>query len=325
MNILITGGAGFIGSHLAAFHLDKGDAVHVIDDLSTGAIANIAELFQHPKFQFQEANILVWDGLKDAVRWSNRIYHMAAIVGVKRVLEDPRAVMATNIAATERVFRAVSEVNPMSQVILASSSEVYGFNANPSFSETDDVVLRSAGRLRWCYAVTKLADEYLAYSFMKKSHIKVVIARLFNTIGPHQTGKYGMVVPNFIQQAVRGQALTVFGDGSQTRSFCDVRDTVLALDLLASSPAANGEIVNVGNDQEISIDDLAKRIIERARSSSLISYISYEVAYGVEFEDISHRRPVLDKLRSLTGFAPRWTLDGTIDQLLEQERVIPIT
>lgn len=323
MNVLITGGAGFIGSHLAKYHLEKGDFVHVVDDLSTGVIANISDLFKNPQFQFQEANILIWDGLKEAARWSDRIYHMAAIVGVKKVLEDPRAVMASNISATERVFRAVAEVNPMSQVIVASSSEVYGFNTNASFSENDDVVFRSAGRLRWCYAVTKLADEYLAYSFMKKSNIRVVIARLFNTIGLHQTGKYGMVVPNFIQQAVHGELVTVFGEGSQTRSFCDVRDTVEALNRLASSPLANGEIVNVGNDYEISISDLAQRIIDRSKSSSKITYLSYEMAYGVEFEDITHRRPVLEKLFRLTGFSPQWTLDATIDQLIEQERLNP--
>ncbi len=320
MNILITGGAGFIGSHLAHYHLAKGDAVHVVDDLSTGQITNIAPLFNNPNFQFVEANIVTWDGLKEAARWSNRIYHMAAIVGVKKVLEDPRAVMATNMAGTERVFRAVAEVNPMSQVIVASSSEVYGFNAKSAFVETDDIVLRSAGRLRWCYAITKLADEFLAYSFFKKSHIKVVIARLFNTVGPHQTGKYGMVFPNFIGQAVHGEAVTVFGDGTQTRSFCNVEDTVKALDLLALTPAANGEIVNVGNDHEISIGDLAKLIIQRSGGTSDIEYIAYEAAYGLDFEDITHRRPVIQKLQTLTGFKPQWSLNDTIDQLIALER-----
>lgn len=316
MNILITGGAGFIGSHLAAYHLAKRDEVHIVDDLSTGQISNIGALFQNPNFQFQEANILTWDSLKAEVRWSDRIYHMAAIVGVKKVLEDPRAVMATNIAGTERVFRSVAEVNPMSQVVVASSSEVYGFNTKPAFEEADDIVLRSAGRLRWCYAVTKLSDEYLAYAFMKKSNIKVVIARLFNAVGPRQSGKYGMVFPNFIKQAMEGRRVTVFGDGTQTRSFCNVADTVRALDLLASNPAANGEIVNVGSDQEISIGDLAKRIIEHSGTQAIIENISYEEAYGLEFEDITHRRPVLKKLEALTGFRPQWTLDETIDQLI---------
>jgi UDP-glucose 4-epimerase len=316
MNILITGGAGFIGSNLAAYHLDQGDHVYVIDNMSTGSIENITHLFSNPRFQFQEADILLWDSLNDPVRWSDRIYHMAAIVGVKKVLEDPRAVMATNIAGTERIFRAAAAVNPTTQIILASSSEVYGFNSRAQFSETDDVVLRSGGRLRWCYAVTKLADEYLAYSFMKRLGIKVVIIRLFNTIGPNQTGKYGMVVPSFIDSAVHNIPINVYGSGEQTRSFCDIRDTVVALDLLASEPNANGEIVNVGSDREISIEALAGMIIAHARSQSNIEHISYEEAYGVDFEDITHRRPDISKLKSLTGFSPKWSLEESLDTLI---------
>jgi len=320
MNVLITGGAGFIGSNLASYHLERGDSVSVVDNLSTGSINNIEALLANPVFQFHEADILVWDGLKDAVRGVDRVYHLAAIVGVKKVLEDPRAVMATNITATERVFRAVAEIQPDAQVIVASSSEVYGFNTNSSYSETDDIVLRSGARLRWCYAVTKLSDEFLAYSFMYKSGIKVVIIRLFNTIGPHQTGKYGMVVPTLVRQAVHNQPLTVYGDGLQTRSFCDVRDTVVALDLLGSSPLADGEIVNVGNDYEISILDLAKLIQERSGCSSPITFLSYKEAYGMDIEEISHRRPVLEKLQRLTGFKAKWRLVDTIDNLIALER-----
>ncbi len=320
MHILITGGAGFIGSNLAAYHLARGDSVHVVDDLSTGSRENIRALMSHPGFTFSKANILIWDGIRDAVRDTDRIYHLAAIVGVKKVLEDPRAVMAVNIAATERVFRAIDAVRPKTKILVASSSEVYGFNTQHSFSETDDVVLRSGGRLRWCYAITKLSDEYLAYAFMKKSNIDVSIVRLFNTIGPHQTGKYGMVVPNFIYQAVHNLPITIYGDGKQTRSFCDVRDTIRALDLLLGTPAANGEIVNVGNDTEISITNLAKLIVERAGSTSELHYQTYEQAYGVDFEDITHRRPVLDKLRKLTGFKNHWSLTQTVDLLIEQER-----
>ena len=316
MNIVITGGAGFIGSNLAAYHLAKGDHVYVIDNMSTGSINNIAPLFSNPNFQFQEADILLWDGLDHPIRWSNRIYHLAAIVGVKKVLEDPRAVMAANVAGTERVFRTVAAVNPAAQVIVASSSEVYGFNTKPQFSETDDVVFRSGGRLRWCYAVTKLSDEYLAYSFMKKSGIKVVIVRLFNTIGQHQVSRYGMVVPNFIEQAIQDLPISVYGGGRQTRSFCDVRDTIVALDLLASEPKANGEIVNVGNDREISIQELAQMVIERAHSRSPIEHISYEEAYGIDFEDITHRRPDISKLKALTGFTPQWSLEDSLDNLI---------
>ena len=320
MNILITGGAGFIGSNLAAYHLDKGDRVFVIDNMSTSSLDNISHLFSNTNFQFEEADVLLWSGLKDPVRWADRIYHLAAIVGVKKVLEDPRAVMAVNIAGTERVFRTVAEVKPTAQVIVASSSEVYGFNPKAQFSETDDVVFRSGGRLRWCYAVTKLADEYSAYAFMKKSGIRVVIARLFNTIGPHQVGRYGMVVPSFVAQAIQNRPISVYGGGRQTRSFCDVRDTVVALDLLASNPNANGEIFNVGNDREISIHSLAELVITRADSQSTIEHISYEDAYGIDFEDISHRRPDISKLKRFTGFSPKWSLEESLDTLISLKK-----
>lgn len=320
MHILITGGAGFIGSNLAQYHLAKGDSVHVVDDLSTGSLENISTCLAHHNFIFTHADVLVWSELKVAVRSVDRIYHLAAVVGVKKVLEDPRKVMATNIAATERVLRAVDEVNPSAKILIASSSEVYGFNKNDGFTETDDIVLRSGGRLRWCYAVTKLADEYLAYSFANTSKLNVIIARLFNTIGPNQTGKYGMVVPTFVHQAVHNKPVTIYGDGKQTRSFCDVRDTIQAIELLMTCNNASGEIINLGNDHEIAIADLARLVISRAKSKSTLHYQTYEQAYGRSFEDISRRRPVLDKLRRFTGFEPKWTLEQTLDELIAIER-----
>ncbi len=234
---------------------------------------------------------------------------MAAVVGVKKVLEDPVAVMATNMTGTEKVLRAIHSGGWNPQVIIASTSEVYGFNSNGSFAETDNIVLPSAGRLRWTYAVTKLADEFLAFSYARKYGLNIVVVRLFNTIGPNQIGHYGMVVPSFVKQAVRNEPLTIYGEGEQTRSFCDVRDTVVALDRLAGCPEAWGEVVNVGNDQEISIRDLAELIVQRANSCSPLQYISYKDAYGEEFEDVTHRRPVLNKLRALTCFMPAWTLE----------------
>ena len=325
MNVLITGGAGFIGSNLASFYLERGDSVYVVDNLSTGTIQNILSMLHNPAFRFAEADIMVWNDLNDAINWADRVYHMAAIVGVKKVLEDPRHVIEIIIAGAEKIFRAVARVRPDTQIIVASSSEVYGFNTNTSYAETDDIVLRSGARLRWCYAVTKLADEYLAYSYMFKSGIKVVIARLFNTIGRHQTGKYGMVVPTFVRQAVQNLPITVYGDGTQTRSFCDVRDTVTALDLLASHPLANGEIVNVGNDKEISILDLANLVVERAGSSSKLKFLTYAEAYGMEIDEIMRRRPVLDKLHTMTGFQPKWSLVNTIDSLITLERAHDLT
>ena len=319
MNILITGGAGFIGSNLAAYHMRLGDHVFVVDNLSTGSLANIEPFRGNPAFRFAEADILQWAGLNDAVAWADRIYHMAAVVGVKKVLEDPVAVMSTNMSGTERVLRAIHGGQHTPQVIIASTSEVYGFNTNERFAETDNIVLPSAGRLRWAYAVTKLADEFLAFSYARKFGLHIAVVRLFNTIGPNQVGHYGMVVPRFVQQAVNNEPLTIFGEGSQTRSFCDVRDTVVALDLLAGCPEAWGEVVNVGNDEEISIRNLAMQIVQRARSASPLHCMSYGDAYGEEFEDIKHRRPELNKLRALTGFAPRWTLGNTLDDLIERE------
>ncbi len=320
MHVLITGGAGFIGSHLAAHHLAQGDHVYVVDNLSTGSLSNIEPLRCNPQFRFVEADILHWGALDKAVAWADRIYHMAAVVGVKKVLEDPVAVMATNMNGTEKVLRAIHSGGWNPQVIIASTSEVYGFNAKSSFAETDDIVLPSAGRLRWTYAVTKLADEFLAFSYARKYGLHLAVVRLFNTIGPHQVGHYGMVVPRFVQHAVRNETLTIFGSGEQTRSFCDVRDTVVALDHLAGSPAAWGEVVNVGNEQEISIRGLAELTIQRAHSSSTLRFISYKEAYGEEFEDVTHRRPILDKLRTLTGFAPQWHLNDTLDDLIDRER-----
>jgi UDP-glucose 4-epimerase len=320
MKILITGGAGFIGSNLAGHHIDKADEVWVVDNLSSGTLKNIEHLVDKTTFRFSHDDILFWDHLDEAVQWADRIYHMAAIVGVKRVLEDPREVMAVNVSATERLFRAAATVTFPPQILLASTSEVYGFNPNKEFRETDDIVLQSGARLRWCYAVTKLTDEFLAYAYLKKSNVPVVIARLFNTIGPHQTGRYGWVVPSFIKQAVHDQPITVYGNGTQTRSFCDVRDTVVALDLLASNPEANGEIVNVGNDHEISILKLAELVRQLTGSNSEIHFISYEEAYGINFEDIFHRRPVIDKLFMLTGFRPKWELEASLHSLIKVER-----
>lgn len=319
MHVLITGGAGFIGSHLAERHLAKGDQVYVVDNLSTGSAANIKAFRGHPHFRFVEADILHWSGLGEAVAWADRIYHMAAVVGVKKVLEDPVAVMATNMSGTEKILRAIHHGGWNPEVIIASTSEVYGFNAKASFAETDNIVLPSAGRLRWAYAVTKLADEFLAFSYARKYGLHIVVVRLFNTIGPNQVGHYGMVVPSFVRAAVNNQPLTVYGEGTQTRSFCDVRDTVVALDTLAATPEAWGEVVNVGNDQEISIRDLAERVIARSGSGSPIHYLSYKEAYGEEFEDVTHRRPELNKLKALTGFAPVWRLDDTLDDLIKRE------
>lgn len=316
MHVLVTGGAGFIGSHLVDLHLSRGDKVHVVDNLSTGSKRNLAVPAGNKNLHVDYEDIRTWKGLHEVVAWSDRIYHMAAVVGVKRVLDDPVGVLATNVSGTDRLLRAVNEGGWNPSCILASSSEVYGVSPADRFDESADLVFRSGSRLRWTYAVTKMMDEFYALAYHRCYGQNICVARLFNTIGPRQVGTYGMVVPRFVQQAVDGRPITVYGDGTQTRSFCDVRDTIRALDALASTDASSGRIVNVGNAREISIGDLAVLVKSRAASPSTIEYIDYQQAYGQEYDDVPHRCPDLTALHSLTDFQPRWSLEQTIDDLV---------
>ncbi len=321
MHVLITGGAGFIGSHVAELHLKRGDKVHVVDDLSTGSRQNVELLEDYPNFRFDHADMLVWPGLERATGWADRIYHLAAVVGVYRVIAEPTRVLATNIAACERLLRAVHSGGWKPQVVIASSSEVYGHRLESDLHEDMDLSVSTRAGTRWNYSVSKIADEALGLSYAQKFDIPTVVARLFNTIGPRQTGRYGMVVPRFVQQAVKGEDLTVYGDGQQTRSFCDVRDTARALDLLAAQATAEGVVVNVGNDREMSVSDLAEMVRQRADSDSRIQRVPYLKAYGEDFEDIRRRRPVLDRLRGLTGFKHQHTLEDTLDELIRTSRL----
>ena len=291
MHVLITGGAGFIGSNLVEYHLAKGDMVHVVDDLSTGSEDNVHEFIDKGGFRFDHEDVLTWNGLEKAAGWADRIYHLAAVVGVFKVLEEPIKTLATNVAGTERVLRAAQAGKWSPQVVLASTSEVYGtgvhckrmlrggavcdgaadFLVIPPFREDMEPQVGSSAVSRWNYSISKLVDEAFGMSYARAHRLNVVVVRLFNTVGPRQTGRYGMVVPRFVKQAVADDPITVYGDGTQCRCFCDVRDTVAALDTLASNPESSGEIVNVGNIQEISILNLAKRIKElgAGRRSSL--------------------------------------------------------
>ena len=316
MHVLVTGGAGFIGSYLVEHHLALGHKVHVVDDLSTGSIDNVQPFLDHPSFRFDEADILTWDDLDKAAAWADRIFHMAAVVGMFRVLAEPIQVLATNIAGTERLLRAVQSGNWKPEVLIASSSEVYGPVNDGELREDADLRLRSGAVIRWNYAISKLTDESFALSYARRYELPITIARLFNTVGLRQAGRYGMVVPRFVEQAASGRPITVYGDGTQSRCFCDVRDTTRMLDLLLDTPDAAGEIVNVGNDREVSIQELAELVVRRAGSSSSIERTSYVQAYGEGFEDIHSRRPILDKVRALTGYEHRYTLEDTIDELL---------
>ncbi len=323
MNILITGGAGFIGSNLSEFHINRGDSVVVVDDLSTGRKENIAALIGRNNFTFFKADLLSWVDLGSEAAKADRIYHLAAVVGMFRVLKDPVAVTKVNVGATERVLEAAANSARKPQVIIASSSSVYGHSCDQlELNEDVDLVFSPERGGLTGYALSKLTNEIQARAHHEQYGLKVVIPRLFNAIGPHQAGHYGFVVPRFIQQAIAGEPLTVFGDGSQIRSFCDVRDTISALDKLADigidrGEVRNGEVVNVGNPHEISILELAKLIIARAGSSSTIQLVPFDQAYGEHFDHITQRRPLVDKLERLTGFTPRWTLEASIDDLLK--------
>jgi len=321
MNIFITGGAGFIGSHLAEYHLEKGDTVVTMDDLSTGSEQNVTPFLKNPAYRFIKADLLTWEGLGQEIEQADRVYHMAAVVGMFRVLQDPVSVTRVNVQGTERLLEYIARSKKRPVVVVASSSSVYGFSPASELSEDMDLVFPANNSALIGYSLSKLSNEIQATAYGQMHGLSVAIPRLFNAVGPRQSGSYGFVLPRFIQQALSGVPLTVFDDGSQTRSFCDARDTIVALDRMAQNPACWGRPVNVGNSREISILDLAKMVISRSGSSSGIEFMSYEKGYGKSFEHIVRRQPVVRKLRELTSFEPVWTLENTIDYLLKNESV----
>lgn len=320
MHILVTGGAGFIGSNIVEHHLNKGDKVLAVDNLSTGSLKNIAAFKNNPLFQFSEADLLTWSHLNESVLWADRIYHCAAVVGKFRVLAKPIDVLAVNIAAYERLLRAVASSKWRPPVLIASSSSVYGDNQSQPHHESDALILKSVAHSHWSYAISKLVDETYSQAYAKEKGLSIVIARLFNHIGPRQTGYYGMVVPRFIEQALKGEPITVYGDGNQTRSFCDVRDAVVMLDLLLSQQHAFGEIINVGSNHEISINELALIIKTLAKSESAIQHVSYQEAYGEDIDETLRRQPCLNKIQSLISYQNKWTLNQTLIDLIKRQR-----
>lgn len=319
MHILITGGAGFIGSHIAEYHLKRGDKVYVVDNLNTGSLDNINLFTKDSNFQFEIADILTWENLSEATLWADKIYHMAAGVGMFYVLQNPVEMLATNIAGCERVLRAVANNKWRPRMIVASSSSVYGLDT-PPHKEDDFLIIKSAAHSHWGYAISKLANESFCQAYAQKREVNVTIARLFNNIGPRQTGSYGMVLPRFVQQAVKGDPIIVYGDGKQTRSFCDVRDTVQMLDLLINNAKAINEVVNVGSNGEICINDLALLVKEISGSDSPIQYVSYDEAYGEAIDIVQHRAPCLKKLHSLITYKNQWSLEDTIRDLVKIQR-----
>lgn len=322
MKILITGGAGFIGSHLTEFHLNRGDEVFVVDNLSTGSRENLAHLHHDTKLFFEEADILTWPHLTQHIAWADRIYHLAAVVGMYHLLTHPLTTLRTNILSCERLLREIAAHNPAARLIVMSSSEIYGPSEKERLSEADLLFFKSSVSSKWVYATTKLTDELFTMAYAKSYHIKATAIRLFNTIGPRQNSHYGMVVPRFVKQALAQEPLTVYGSGQQTRSFCDVRDIVVALDAIANTPQTEGEVLNLGQDQLVTIEHLANLVKKYADSASKIVYLSYKEAYGQDYEDILHRRPDLTKLNRFMTIDYQWTLDNTLLDLIKLQAPI---
>jgi UDP-glucose 4-epimerase len=318
MHYLITGGAGFIGSHLAEHLLANGHRVTLLDDFSTGRMDNIAPLLGRADVGLIRASVEEVQTVNLAVQQADAVFHLAAAVGVQLIADQPVRTISTIIRGTEVVLEAANRWRK--PVLITSSSEVYGFGTQVPFKEDDDIAIGPTVHPRWCYAYAKGIDEFLGLAYHKQFALPVVVVRLFNTVGPRQVGQYGMVLPRFVERALAGDTIPVTGDGTQTRCFCHVVDVVTALAKLIESPAAPGHVFNLGSDQEISIRQLAERIVARAGSSSDIELLPYEKVYGQHFEDVPRRVPDLGKIRQAIGFERRFDLDQIIDAVIADKR-----
>jgi nucleoside-diphosphate-sugar epimerase len=318
LRVLITGGAGFVGSHLAEALLERGDEVFVLDNLSTGSIDNIAHLKSEPRFHYTIDTITNEPLLAEMIDTCDTVAHLAAAVGVKLIVEAPVHTIETNVHGTEVVLKHANKKKKL--VLIASTSEVYGKSGEVPFKEDADLVLGPSEKHRWAYACSKLIDEFLALAYWKERKLPVIIVRLFNTVGPRQTGQYGMVIPNFVRQALAGQPITVFGDGTQSRSFTYVGDVVRAMVALINEPAAIGHVFNIGHGAEIAINELAEKVKTLTSSPSEIVHIPYDRAYESGFEDMPRRVPDITKLQSLIGFRPTVELDEILARVIESYR-----
>jgi UDP-glucose 4-epimerase len=315
---LITGGAGFIGSHLSEKLLDRGDEVLIVDNLSTGSIENIAHLKGRPGFEYFIDTVENEPLLAELIDRSDVVFHFAAAVGVKLIVEQPVHTIETNVHGTEVVLKHANKKKKL--VVIASTSEVYGKSEAVPFREDSDLVMGPTPKHRWAYACSKAIDEFLALAYWKERKLPVLIVRFFNTVGPRQTGQYGMVIPNFVRQALAGQPITVFGDGKQSRAFTHVADVVGALVKLVEEPRAIGQVVNIGTTHETSIEALARRVRELSHSTSEIKYIPYDEAYESGFEDMPRRVPDLSRIEALIGYKPVYSLDEILNEVIEYFR-----
>jgi UDP-glucose 4-epimerase len=318
MRVLITGGAGFVGSHLSEALLERGDDVFILDDLSTGSIENVVHLKTNPRFHYTIDTVANEPVLAELIDRCDIVMHLAAAVGVKLIVEQPVHTIETNVHGTEVVLKHANKKKKL--VLIASTSEVYGKSADVPFREDADLVLGPTSKHRWAYACSKMIDEFLALAYWKERKLPVIVVRLFNTVGPRQTGQYGMVIPNFVRQALAGQPITVFGDGTQSRSFTYVGDVVKAMVALIDEPRAVGQVFNIGNGHEISIGDLAAKVKQMTGSSSEIVTVPYEKAYEAGFEDMPRRVPDISRIKSLVGYAPTVELDETLRRVIEHFR-----
>ena len=323
MRVLITGGAGFIGSHLARALMERGDQVFILDDLSTGSMANIEDLLDHEGFGYRIGSVTDVPLVAECVDRCDVTVHLAAAVGVRLIVERPVHTIETNIRGTEVVLGAAAKKQKL--VLIASTSEVYGKSSKIPFSESDDLTLGPTSHSRWAYACSKALDEWLALAYVYEKRVPAIVCRFFNTVGPGQTGRYGMVLPTFVGQALRGDPITVYGDGEQSRCFGHVRDVVEAVIRLLGSPSAVGDVFNIGNDREVTIRELAEAVKAATDSTSDIVQIPYEEAYAEGFEDMRRRVPSLEKLEATIGFRPNIPLDVIIEDVVAdlRSRVTP--
>jgi UDP-glucose 4-epimerase len=318
MRVLITGGAGFVGSHLAEALLERGDEVFILDNLSTGSFENVVHLKGHPRFHYTIDSVTNEPVLAELIDLCDIVVHLAAAVGVKLIVEQPVHTIETNVHGTEVVLKIANKKKKL--VLIASTSEVYGKSLEVPFREDADLVLGGTTKHRWAYACSKMIDEFLALAYWKERKLPVIVVRLFNTVGPRQTGQYGMVIPNFVRQALAGQPITVFGDGTQSRSFTYVGDVVRAMVALITEPRAVGQVFNIGNAQEITIGDLALKIKSMTGSRSEIVTIPYDQAYEAGFEDMPRRVPDISRIKALVGYEPTVQLDETLRRVIEHFR-----
>ncbi len=318
MRALVTGGAGFIGSHLSDALLGQGHEVLILDNLSTGSIDNIAHLKGRPRFEYFIDTVNNEGLLAELIDRSDVVFHFAAAVGVKLIVEQPVYTIETNVQGTEVVLKHANKKKKL--VVIASTSEVYGKSEDVPFREDSDLVLGPTPKHRWAYACSKAIDEFLALAYWKERKLPVIIVRFFNTVGPRQTGQYGMVIPNFVRQALAGEPITVFGDGRQSRAFTHVADVVAALLKLVAEPKAVGQVVNIGNMQEVTITQLAERVRDLSASKSVIKYIPYDEAYESGFEDMPRRVPDLTRIKGLIGYEPKHDLDDILVQVIDYLR-----